>query len=207
LKLGSLLVTKTITGVLPTNRSWKFDDFSVVITGPADQSDIVYNGKFGSNGQVLVEGLLPGIYTVTEAAPGTPWEASGNGTVEVIAGGQASKEIINTGTTSTTLGVATTQPTTPRTPTTRGGSGTTTATTARTTASTTGTTVLAFTATTSGGTSSTVLGWVAEPDNIQTGGGGMAGGIVGPCIALVLAGLMLAGVIALSVVGVRRGTL
>jgi hypothetical protein len=203
LKLGSLRVTKTITGALPTNRTWKFEDFSVVVTGPAPESTVVFNGSFDSKGEILVPGLLPGTYTVTEEAPGTPWVASGNGTIEVVADGESQKEIVNTGTTSTTLGGATTQTTARRTGTTGIGTGTTTATTLRTTA----TTVLGFTGTTAGSTPSTVMGWVAQPGSIQTGGGGTAGGIWGPCVALVLAGLMSVGVIALSVVGVRRGTL
>ncbi len=188
-KLGSLLITKTITGDNPD--SLVFEDFTVVVTGPAPFDDIQFNGSFDVNGEIYLEGLLPGTYTVTEAALGYPWTIQGNGVVEVLAGEEpALKEIVNTGSTTTSLATLTTKTT--------GTSLRTTITTARTT----GTTVLGFTS-----VSDTVLGWVAQADNIQTGGGGTAGGNWGALIALVMSSTMLVGVLSASAVGVRRGIL
>jgi hypothetical protein len=186
--VGSLRITKTIAGDNPQDLG--FEAFSVAVTGPAPGSDLVFNGSFDSSGEIVITGLAPGTYTVTEAALGYPWTISGDGTVDVVADQEALKAITNTGSTSTTLAVVTSNPT-----------GTTLRRTG-TIGRTTGTTVLGFNS-----TSETVMGWVAQPDNIQTGGGGMAGGVKGAWIGFGLAGMLLIAVIAISAVGVRHGTL
>ncbi len=145
-KLGSLLITKTITGDNPDGLA--FGAFSVVITGPAPSGEVQFNGSFDGNGEILVKDLLPGTYTVTEAALGYPWKIEGNGPVDVIADQQALKSIVNTGSTSTTVGVVTTD-----TPTTK--SNVTSTSLSRLTSST-----LSTGTTQSGGTTSTtVLGF------------------------------------------------
>ena len=109
--VGSLRITKTIAGDRPSDSVWKYEDFSVVVTGPAPDSKVVFNGTFNSSGEIVISGLAPGTYTVTEAAPGYPWTISGNGTVEVVANQEGLKAITNTGSTSTSLSVVTTDPT------------------------------------------------------------------------------------------------
>jgi hypothetical protein len=199
-KLGSLLVTKTITGDNPNNLG--FGDFTVVITGP-DSDDVVYNGTFDTNGEIFLDELLPGNYNVQEQWLGYPWLSpiQGNGVVVVTAdeGGDeapepALVEIVNEGSTTTQTSIDTD----------------TTGTTRRTTETTGGTETTETETTTFGfqtSVSDTVFGWVAQADNIQTGGGGTAGWNWGALIALVLSSTMLAGVLTASAVGVARGVL
>ncbi len=191
-KLGSLRVTKTIEGYNP---GLTFEDFTVVITGPAPSSNQVFNGTFDEFGVIEVTDLLPGSYTVTEQALGYPWTIAGNGPVDVEIEQQTGVTIVNTGSTSTTLARVTSTAGT-------GTTGTTLRTTG-TTLRTTGTTVVGF----SSDTSSTVFGWVAQPGDIQTGGGGTAGGGNGALIVLILASTLLGSVLVASAVGVRAGVL
>lgn len=186
-RLGSLLITKSIAGDNPDNLD--YEDFEIAVTGP---NDYQWSGPFDENGEIQLENLQPGTYTINEQDPGYPFAVTGEGGVEVDYGQQTGVTIINTGSTSTTE-----QGTT---------STTTTSTTERVT-TTAGSTTTEKVTTTDPDTSTTAHGWVYEPDDIQTGLGGTAGGNNWAFMVLVFASTLLVGVLAASALGVRAGVL
>jgi len=201
-ELGSLRITKEIKGDNPDNLKYK--DFYVAVTGGPAGHEVDWYGHFDNNGVIVLEDLWAGKYTIKEKDPNYPFtvEVEPSGLVDVEYAKETGVTIINTGNTTTTEAVVTTENVT----TSKKSTGTTQSVetsvpTTKKPPRATGTTALAF-------TSDTVEGWVMEPDAIQTGGGGMAGGGgSGALIVLVLASTLLGSVLVASAVGVRAGIL
>ncbi len=88
---GSLTVTKSVD--LGDNEFELNDEFTINITGPDSFSETITLSDGESR---TLDDLQPGTYTVTETDPGPAWDVSGEGAVEVEAGGEASATITNT---------------------------------------------------------------------------------------------------------------
>ncbi len=104
---GSLDVTKIVAwnGLDPSLQSGVSKDFTVTVTGPSYLSGTSHTFRITSG--VLqstspydnpwhLTNLIPGSYTVTETTPGTPWTATGGGSVTVNPDATASSSVTNT---------------------------------------------------------------------------------------------------------------
>ena len=179
---GSLTITKFLND--PQEQFTK-DQFRVRVTGPGGYNE---THRFSADGQILLTGLTPGIYTVTEI--GLPpdgtfnVEISDGGVVEVPAGGQASVTVTNTRTvTSSTSTPPTSEGPTdtsePTPPTSEGPTDTSEPTTSTSEEPTTTSDTEVGEVTTEPPTSTSTTAYpltsIPTPGQIQTGGGGTSG--------------------------------
>jgi hypothetical protein len=180
---GCLEITKQVTGDPPAG--WSFGQFVITVSGPEGEDPTTTSLTPDTLGKILLCGLAPGTYTITEADPGTAWEVlyPEGQTVVVSTSTTVFRTIINDPTTtSTTTAGSTTSASI--TTTSVGGS---TTTVGGSTTSVTGST------TTKKATSTTVKGWISTPEGIQTGGGGMADSGKWVWVVMALAGVVFTG--------------